>query len=199
MFIDIVILPPLGVRNKIGKKVKKEIDHFPNFFVVDNINLIPHLSLWHMKVSEGKISNIAKELKKITKGQEPIKVSSLNGPIVELKGSLEFLIASNKNLILFQQKVFQKIFSCKNGAMPKFPKFVSSYSKGQLKEVEKYGRCLEFNPHFTMGWLKNKEDVIDVKKRISKIKFSFLAKEIYICEVNEWWQVKGIIKKIDFK
>jgi hypothetical protein len=31
-----------------------------------------------------------------------------------------------------------------------------------------------------------------------KIKFSFWAKEIYICEVDGWWQVKRIIKKIPF-
>ena len=83
--------------------------------------------------------------------------------------------------------------------MPSFASFLKiKYSKEKLKEIKKYGRGVGFNPHFTMGWLKDKKDISKVAKRMQKVKFGFLTKEIYICEVDEWWQVKRIIKKIDF-
>ena len=47
--------------------MKKEIRHLPNYFVVDNIKLIPHLSLWHIKTSKKKLDEIIKELKQLTK------------------------------------------------------------------------------------------------------------------------------------
>ena len=45
--------------------------------------------------------------------------------------------------------------------------------------------------------LKNEKDISRVVGKMQKEKFSFIAKEIYICEIDKWWQVKNIIKKID--
>ena len=98
-----------------------------------------------------------------------------------------------------QKKVFENIHKYKTGIMPPFDPFLKlKVSKQKLKEVKKYGRGLGFHPHFTIGWLLNSEDVSSVVKKMEHLKFSFLAKEIYICEVDRWWQVKRIIKKIDF-
>ena len=41
-----------------------------------------------------------------------------------------------------------------------------------------------------MGWLKNESDILKVVKRMNKVKFSFSVNEIYICEIDKWWQVK---------
>lgn len=200
MLIDIVILPPQKIRKMIGKKIKKEIGGFPNFFVVDNIKLFPHLSLWHMKISRRGINNIAKKLKQIAKWQKQIKISSLGFHALEkYKGCLEFTVKENKDLIQLQHKVFQNIYSYKSGVMPQFASFLGiTYSREKLREIKKYGRALGFEPHLTMGWLKNEKDVEEVVKKMREMKFSFSAKEIYICEINKWWQVKKIIRKISF-
>lgn len=58
MLIDIVMLPPQNIRKRIGTKMKKEMGNIPNFFVVDNRKLIPHLSLWHMKIAKKELNNI---------------------------------------------------------------------------------------------------------------------------------------------
>ena len=200
MLIDIVILPQKNLRKKIGVKMKKEIGHAPNFFVVDNKKLIPHLSLWHMKTSYQKISKIVQELKRVAKEQKPIKINSFEFHAIEkYKGCLEFLVKENKDLAKLQQKVFQKIYPYKTGLMPQFASFLKiKYSEEKLREIKKYGRSLGFHPHFTMGWLKNEKDIIGVVKKMRAVKFKFQAKEIYICEIDKWWQVKRIIKKISF-
>lgn len=83
--------------------------------------------------------------------------------------------------------------------MPKFASFLGIiYSREKLQEIKKYGRALGFAPHFTMGWLKNEKNIAEVVEKMRGMKFSFLAKEVYICEIDKWWQVKKIIKKVDF-
>jgi len=200
MLIDIVILPQKNLRKKIGIKIKKEIGHLPNFFVVDSAKLIPHLSLWHMKTSQKGVSKVAQELKQVVKGQKPIKIISSEFHALEkYKGCLEFPVKEKKDLTKLQQKVFQKIHAYKTGLMPRFASFLKiKYSEEKLREIKKYGRSLGFHPHFTMGWLKNEKDITGVVKRMREVKFKFQAKEIYICEINKWWQVKRIIKKITF-
>ena len=131
MLIDIVILPHKKVRKKIGAKMKKEINNLSNYFVVDNIKIVPHLSLWHMKISQNRISKIAKELKEVTKGQKQITITSSEfHAIKKYKGCLEFTIKKNKDLAKLQQKIFQKIYNYKTGIMPQFASFLGiKYSK----------------------------------------------------------------------
>jgi len=200
MLIDIAILPPKNIRRKIGTKIKKEVGNLPNFFIVDDIKLIPHLSLWHINTSKKEVDKIVQKLHEITKGQKPIKITSSKFHSLEkFKGCLEFTAEENKDLIELQQKVFKNIYPYKTGTMPQFGSFLEiKSSKKKLKEIEKYGRGLGFIPHFTMGWLKNEKDISKVVKGMEKVKFNFPVKEIYICEIDKWWQVKRVVKKINF-
>ncbi len=201
MLLDIVILPPKEIRNRIGVQMKKEVSNSPNYFIVDNNKLIPHLSLWHLKTSEKRLPKIIEELKQIVRKQKPIKINSSGfRDLKKFKGCVEFGVKNNKPMELLQDKVFKKIYRHKTGVMPLFAPFLKLQpTKQKLQEKEKYGKGLGFHPHFTMGWLKNEKDILGVVKSMQKLKFSFLAKEIYICEVDKWWQVKRIIKKIDFQ
>jgi len=138
MLIDIVILPPKNIRRKIGAKMKKEIVDMPNFFVVDGVKLIPHISLWHMKTSKKKVDKIAQELKKIISEQKSIKIiSSKFNTSKKHKGYLGFSIKKNKDLVSLREKVVQKIYSYKTGIMPGFVLFLGiKDSKEKLREIK---------------------------------------------------------------
>ena len=199
MLIDIVILPPAKLRRKMGGKMKKETVGYPTVFVVDDKKMIPHLSLWHLKTSKNRIDGLAVELRNVVQGQRPIKISSA-GFVASKKenGIVNFLVKNNKFLALLRKKVFEKTHPFKTGMMPQLEVF--GLWKGKtLMEGKKYGRPLALNPHFTMGFLKKTEDALKIEEAMKKEKFSFVAKEIYICEVNHWWQVIRVLKKIDFR
>ena len=68
MLVDIVILPPPEIRRKIGRTIKRSVGKSPAFFVVENQRLIPHLSLWHLRISANEIGNLIEELKRAVKG-----------------------------------------------------------------------------------------------------------------------------------
>ena len=196
MLLDIVILPPQKLRQEIGKNIRIAVGSYPHVFLVDNKKLIPHLSLWHVNTSRDRIGDIEKESKQIVRNQKPIKINSDNFRYLEeRKNNIEFTVKENRALASLREKVFKKVYPYKTGAMPPF---FGKWKPEKMEQVRKYGRPPEFHPHFTMGWLKHEEHSPDVVKRMKGVKFSFLANEIYICEVDEWWQVTKIIKKIKF-
>jgi methionine aminopeptidase len=200
VLIDIVILPPEKLRQKLGKRIKKEAADYPAGFIVDNKKFIPHLSLWHLNVSGGKrIGKITEELEKIVKNQKAVKVNSSGFGVSaqNIGATFHFNIREDKALMRLKEEVFWRTYRLKTGMMPPYKPF-GIWTGKSLKEARKYGKPLGVKLHMTMGWLKNEEDAPKVQKRMKKVKFSFTAKEIYICRVNHWWQVDKIIKKINF-
>ncbi len=198
MLIDIVILPSAKLRQKIGRKMRKETASYSAIFVVDNKQFIPHLSLWHLRISKNRIDDLTAELKKTVVGQKPFKICSA-GFMASKKenGIVSFSVKNDKSLELLQKKVFRRVYPFKIGMMPQFEVF--GLWKGKtLAEGKKYGRPLAFNPHFTMGFLKKPEDALKIEKTMEKERISFIAKEIYVCEVNRWWQATKILEKINF-
>lgn len=178
--------------------MKKETAGYPAVFVVDNRKLIPHLSLWHLRTSKNRINALTAELKKVVADQKPIKINSA-GFMASKKenGIVSFSVRSSEPLALLRKKVLEKAYSFKTGMMPQFAAF--GLWKGKtLVEGKKYGRPLAFNPHFTMGFLKKPEDALKIEEAMKKEEFRFLAKGIYVCEVNRWWQVTKVLKKISF-
>lgn len=117
------------------------------------------------------------------------------------EGCVEFRVKNSRVLTSLHQKVFKKTYPFKTGMMPQFgASFGIKWSREELKEAEKYGRPLWFEPHFTAGILKSRKNAlrsVKVMKRV-RFRFSFLATEIYVCRVNRLWQVTRIIKRIGF-
>ena len=198
MLLDIVILPPTGLRKRIGKKIRRATKNLPRIFVVDDTKFTPHLSLWHIKTSKNRIGTITEELKKITKTQRPIKIKTKKFIASKKdKGGIGFKINSRKSLTSLRNRVFKRTYPFKTGMMPPFQAY-GIWTGKTLKEAKRYGRPLNFSPHFTMGLLKRADDASKVEKDMKNTKFNFLAKDIYICEVNKFWQVTKIIKRIRF-
>lgn len=198
MLVDIVILPPAGLRQRIGKRIKKEITGHPATFVVDNEKLIPHLSLWHLRMSAKRIPGMAERLKGVVKQQKPVRIVSTRfTALTKEEGIVEFSVKNNRNLSLLQQRVFREVHSLKTGMMPQF-KIFGLWRGKTLRDAQRFGRPLSFAPHFTMGLLRDKGDASRVAAAMKKARFHFVAGEIFICEVNRWWQVTRIIKRLAF-
>lgn len=198
MLLDIVILPPKKLRRKIGKAIKKAVGGRPAGFIVDGKKLIPHLSLWHLNTLKDRIGKIEKELRRIVKSQESFILSSTEFAFSKMRSGIvgSFNIRKSKQLASLRQKIFKNTHRLKTKMMPEFKPF-GVWTGKSLKEARKYGRPVDFHPHFTMVWLKNEKDALVVKNIMDRTKFRFVAKEIYICEVNKWWQVTRIISKIN--
>ena len=197
MLLDIVLLPPYSLRERIGRSVRRAASDSASVFLVDNAKLVPHVSLWHLRTSKSVIPRLVIELRRALGKQNPVTVYSMH-PTVSKKypDTFEFEIKKNNPLVSLQGKVFTTVYRYKTGPMPPFYKPWAGVAR---KQAEKYGKPLGFRPHITLGLLRNLSDVPWVVQGLAKTKFSFRAREIYVCEVNRWWQVVRVIEKVRFR
>jgi len=199
ILLDVAILPPAELRRKIGGKIKEGVGRYPHLLVVDDTRLIPHLSLWHVRTSQNRISKLVKDLEQAIKNQRPIRVRSAGFVAVKPEGCIEFRVKNSRALTSLQQRIFKKTYPFKTGMMPQYgASFGMKWSREELREAEKYSRPLWFGPHFTAGILKSGKDALRAVEAMKEVRFSFLAKEIYVCRVNRLWQVTRIMRKISF-
>lgn len=199
MLLDIVILPPQKLRRKIGKKIEVATKGLKPVFVVDNKKFIPHLSLFHVRTSKGRINKLEARIKEVLKEYRSIWLQSKG---VELSksgsGIIFYKVANPRELGRLRKQIFKACYPLRTGMMPWF---ISNRrpTNEELESRKKYGTHLKFHPHFTLTLLSDTKDVRTVARKIKSMKFKFLADTVAITEVNFWHQVKRIIKKFKLK
>ncbi|MDP4000898.1 MAG: L-threonylcarbamoyladenylate synthase [bacterium] len=200
MLLDIVILPPKNIRDKIGKLTKKYGFKYPNVFIVDNKKIIPYLSLFHINTSRSELQKIILVIKKIVKNHHAEKIHSIQFKVNKKNGIFEYVLSNNAGLRSLQKEVFLSIHPFKTGLMPAPRPYRDVFltSKKQKQEHKKYGRPMGFGPHFTLGMLKNPKNGKKIAQNM-KFDFEFLGNTVAITEVNKWWQVTKVLKVFKLK
>lgn len=74
MKIRLVVLPPTDIRKRTAEWAKKISKIAPHHFVVDNKNLLPHITIFSMLLEEKQIPELEKKIKKIIKAFKTIKL-----------------------------------------------------------------------------------------------------------------------------
>ncbi len=198
MLLDIVILPPIRLRNRLGRLIRQAVNGYPNILVVDNKKLIPHISLFHLKVSPRDLPKIFKTIDQISKNYYSFKISSrglrVNGQNIALRLSGPAILKK------LHHEVLLKCYRLRSGTMPWTAKRKPTALERTYRK--KYGskHILKlFAPHLTLAALKNDPDANLVSQKIKKIKFNFTADTLAIGQVNFWHQVTRILKKFKLK
>ena len=200
MLLDIVILPPSGLRKKLGKKIKSAVNPFPHIFVVDNKKFIPHISLFHIHTSKKKIREMSKIIKKILVNHRAIKMSSIGFDVGLEPGQSWFGVSLNNSKEL-RQLHKEVVYSCRDLRTGKMPTTSKKITKLELEYRENFGsrHILKlFYPHITLAMLKNIADTKTIEKQWKGLKINLTPKEVAITKVNYWHQVTKIIKKFKF-
>ena len=203
MLIDIVILPPKSFRKKFGKLGLNLKHRFPAFYAVDNKNLIPHLSLFHIRTN--KVERVTKALPGRLADYKsfaiyPTRFTFHNIGNSYLIGGLE--IKNTRALQVLHEAAVHGLHKFKSGAAFKPQKF---YSQKQRYYRTRYGgnpHMLEFyGPHLTLARLKilNPRQKSDLNKLL-KVKFgAFKADVVAVAETDKNHQVIKILKQFKLK
>lgn len=203
MLLDIVILPPAGLRQKIGLAVKKAVNGLPYDFVVDNSKLIPHLSLYHLRVKSSRLKIVEAEIKNIAENFKAFKVKSVMFGPYEAEPTIYFHLSKPKILQALNKVVVARCQKFRAGLLFARYKNKSKYSAKDNAYIKKYGTPWSveknFKPHLTMLKLKNIRDVKKVTQAIKNKRFEFTANTLAICKINVKGQVYKIIKKFNLK
>ena len=193
MLLDIVILPPAKLRERIGQAVLRATRGVACKYVIDNEKLIPHVSLFHIRTSKLRLAELSKIVREIAGQYKPFKIKSKG---VRVGNPLYFWLSNDKNFKKIHRDTVLKSYHLRTGEMPwtstKLPTKLESYFRKKYGTQHVLGLK---SPHFTLVRLKNKADSQMVARRLSSFKFEFIASEVAICEVNFWHQVTRILKR----
>ena len=199
MLIDIVILPPKNTRKMVGNfgnKIKSELslDWF-----VDNKKLIPHISLYHIRIDKNKLPSVLFETGKIFVKSKKIPIN-----FTQASGHYPYYgIGVKKSDKLYKlHKIALTLKFLRKGEMPFIHPPKTVLAKKYAQTYGAIGILNRYNPHITLGSINKESDFEKVSKKVNenKIKFkSFTATSIAITEVDKFWQVKKIIKEFKLK
>ncbi len=199
MWLDIVILPPSTLRQRMGKKIKHATKGLKTVFVVDNKKLIPHLSLFHIRTSKARLSRLSRIVKGTIKKYKRMKLRAAGLEISKSGSGIVYVnISCPLKLVRLHEEVFNSCYPLRTGPMPWVIKSRKPTSQEKL-DRKKYGTHLKFHPHFTLAMFQNYRDGEKVIERMGRVKFDFTADTVTVTEVNFWHQVIRVIKKFKLK
>ena len=192
MLLDIVILPPDKVRQKVGKIIPKSVVKQMTL-VVDNKKFIPHISLFHLKINKVGLLKVIKVVEEIVKDYKPLVFESLN--YSASNRWLTLFLSSNQYLKKLNTEIINKCFLLRTGTMP----WTEDYppTKQAISNRKKFGNNggRSFKPHFTIGVAKSAVDAKEIVDVLKPVKIKFISNQIAVCEVNFWHQVTRVLKK----
>ncbi len=200
MLLDIVILPPRALGERLGKKVKEAVRGIPSIFAVDNKVLFLHLSLFHIKISKQRLGLLSDKIKEIMQNYKPFGIRSLGSYVFKKGNWVSFELAKSKTFMRLHKNIVLGSYRLRTGTMP----FTSKRKMTKLERVyrKKYGTQHIFRlkkPHFTVAKFRSFEDARKAARKLEPGKFSFSADVVAIAEVNFWHQVIKILKTFKLK
>ena len=105
MLLDIVVLPPANIRQKVGQAILRATRGADCKYVVDNKKLIPHVSLFHIRTSQRRLKLIEQQVKSVL-GQ--YKATVLMSQEVDVDDSLTLWINSPQNLSISRIRLYER-------------------------------------------------------------------------------------------
>lgn len=198
MLLDIVILPPKKVRQKLGKKIIQATKGVSTALVVDNKKFIPHLSLFHIRTSRQKLEKeLTTQLRELVKKVKPFMLHSTG---MDIAGNwFGIRMANLSKLKKLHLDVLGKSYGLRTGKMPSTSKTLLKIEKEYRKKYGSRHILKLFRPHITLARFRNTDDIATVATKMSNLKIKFPADTIAITEVNFWYQVTRIIKKFKLR
>lgn len=200
MLIDIVILPPHKIRKLVGGKIRKATKGLGYYYIVDNTKMIPHLSLFHLRIHEKGILDLEKALKEILfkYGAFIVKFSEVYISRRNLKG-IGVRFETSRVLRKLNSEVVNICSKYRNGDLfdwgksrkltPTERRYIKKY--GTLWSVEK-----NFKPHFTLGRMRSQKLAQEAVLRFGQPNINFIADTVAICEIDHNGQVIKVIKEM---
>lgn len=192
MLIDIVILPPSNIRRQLGNLAQKINKIYPSPSVVDNVRLIPHISLYHLCIAKRNLPLVLQVVKKVASVTKKFKIKTGKMHIDRISIDIE---VKSSSILHLNKKILKVCAVLRTGIMPYIFKYKpTSAVKKALANFGTVGTVINYRPHVTL--LVNMEGFGNKLKKIGNApKFIFRPLVIAVCQINRWYQVTKILKQ----
>lgn len=198
MELDVVLLPPKKLSRQIGNIASAAGKKYAFSVVVDDKKLLPHISLLHLKSNQAKLPGIVSALKAISQKHRKFGLSF--GSAFERSLFFHYKISNPVKLYRLHKEIVETISRFRTGIvwLPKI-----SENQIQRKYFKLYGVGIVvkyFDPHFTLGRLKNPVNKNAAMKFLnSQSLLEFTVDRLAFAQVNRYHQVIKIIKEFKLK
>ena len=202
MLLDIVILPPRGLREKIGARARKAAAGIKCKYLIDNRKLIPHVSLFHIRTDRAGYIKIQKKLLEISQEAKPFHMRAVGFESPEGSGYFWIRYHNSKSFKALHKKVLSELHPLRRGRI--ISRSLIKPSASQSRYWKKYGSpyiLKLLTPHITIGRLKDPDLILQRKiaGRFGQLSSDFKNSELALCEVNHDCQVNKILKTFKLK
>jgi len=202
MEMDIVLLAPKKLSRSMGNSVQEIEKNVKLNVAVDDRKLLPHITLLHINLQPGQVKNVLEALRFLAKKHSKINLefgANYMGASI-FRNFFHLGLKKSAKLYDLHESVVETISPIRNGKVP-IP--VKAKNSTQKSYFTKYGvgNILKFfNPHFTLGELKNVKDEEFVLKFLGARKFpKFSVDRIGLAKVNNKHQLIKIVKEFKLK
>ncbi len=192
MELDIVLLPPKALSQKIGRLVKKLDARYGLAVAVDNKQLLPHISLLHLKTKPGRIKKIISATLGVGRRHKAFQLN-----FTKPRAGQKFFVIDLKNtspLYVLHLGVVKAVAKFRTGKTDL--RASNSWDKNYFKQYGVANILKNFRPHITLGAVKNLKHMDKIFSEIEQVKLpKFTAKRLAVTRVNKYHQVTKIIKE----
>ena len=177
MKLHFTILPPSKMSQWSVRLAKRLTTKYECWFVVNNKNLYPHVTLFSAQVPKKQFASLSDSLENLAArfSALDLQIVGLSTPRATGGGWMALKIKSNNHLTKFREQV-RKLVSGKIRFKP------------------------YYNPHITLAKYKNPRDERSVRSQTKLPTKKFRAKILAVCVSDaEFSQVYKILKKYELK
>lgn len=200
--INICLLPPQNVSQKIISQSQKISSKYSTEFTLDIHTYIPHISLYHFPLPEKNLIQVEKKLKEI------VKIPPISLTTTKLSNTESYIcwdVIKTPYLLSLHDQILKYINPLREGAqridLSKHKTDLHFTSK-QIKYINEYAYPLvldEFSPHFTLTRCKNLDDAKSITNSPSPDQISFQTSSIAIGIIGPHGTLPKIIKEYRLK
>ncbi|MBI5127648.1 2'-5' RNA ligase family protein [Candidatus Roizmanbacteria bacterium] len=163
--LNIVLLPDSAAQKMAISLSKKLAQRFPTEFVLNQNDVLPHITLYQTDFPKKNLERIKSTIGKISKQIKPFKIrlSSFSS----LSNFLFWNIKKSEKLLALHNRIISELNPLREGYIKKELLNIKNLYPGVQEDVNHYGSLLvgkNYLPHLTITFLKKLEDVKEALK-----------------------------------
>lgn len=201
--INITVRPTVEIQEAAIKLSKQIADETGAYFILDNINYFPHITIYSPELPEKNKAQIFESIEEIASNSLPFEATI--DKLSTHKGYIDYQIKKDENWLKLHEQIINTINPLReNHIRAKFsnPEELAKLTEEQQNYILKFGYPEVFNtyrPHVTISRIRdeNKAEAL-----ISKLEFNpttFLANNLTVFTMGEHGTCTSIIKEYNFK
>jgi 2'-5' RNA ligase len=198
--INITFIPSIEIVEIIKKLSKKISNKESSYFVIDNQNFFPHITIYSLEYLIKNLEKVFSQVEEFSKKLSAIKF--VFKKITTKRGYVGIELDYTKELKNIHEILVRRLNGLREGHIDK--KYIDSYginfSEEKRKNIQKYGYpnlMSLYHPHMTITRLKNEQAAEKIAKKIEWTVKDFVVNKLGAYKMGENGTCVELLREFD--